>query len=165
MLMLSLSVIGFSACRSPHFNVAIEKHAPGPTQHWIQEDEMRSLMERLGAKTAEHWPATIPDDPEDPATSSERKEAFKSSAKLASALADAAEQIPHMVEKSSLSDADRNAFIGTAQVLSDQARKLNRAARRHNVEEMQRLLDATRATCISCHTRFKDISGTLPPRA
>lgn len=97
------------------------------TQHWIQDEELRRLMKKLGANTAEHWPATLPDDPEIATTPSQRAEAFQSGARLASALADAAGQIPRAVENTGLSDADKHAFIGTARLLGHQSRRLNGA--------------------------------------
>jgi cytochrome c556 len=160
---VSLTVVWFAACKSSHIAVPATRPAVA-TQHWIQDDELQLLMKKLGRNTAAHWPNTLPDDPETIATTAERNEAFKKGAKLASDLADSAEQLREEVEKFSLSEADRIAFIGTAQALREDARKLNKASRRHNIEEMQKQLDAARASCISCHTRFKDISGTFPPR-
>jgi len=122
-------------------------------------------MKKLGSTSATHWPNSLPDDPEVTVTTDERNKEFKSGTELAAGLADAAARIPGTVGALNLSDADRSAFIGTANVLSDQAQRLGKAARRHNIEDMQKQLDAIRATCISCHTRFKDISGDLPPRA
>ena len=161
---VALPVVWFTACRSSQ-STAPAKQRVVRTQHWIQNDALQAIMKKLDATTAGHWPSTLPDDPEAPSTVTERNQAFKDGAMLAFALEEAAQQIPNSIEEVNLSDADRTAFISTAQVLSDQARELGRAARRRSIEAMHEHLDATRATCISCHTRFKDISGALPPRA
>jgi len=121
-------------------------------------------MKKLGSDTAQHWPSGLPDDPEEELDAQTRREMFVSGARLASALAESAEAIPSNVSAFGLSEADQTAFTGIARRLSDQARGLGRAARRHDIEGMHRQLDAIQSSCMSCHTRFKDISGDLPPR-
>lgn len=138
---------------------------PSHFHHWVQNDQLRLVMIQLGSSSAAQWPSTLPDDPEVAVSERDRDEAFRKGAELAHSLAQAAGRIPASVAHLELSQADRDAFVATANALQEQSQKLGRAARRHNVEEMQKFLDAARATCISCHTRFKDISGELPPRA
>lgn len=167
-------VLSSTACSTPEDRTSQSKkqqqaeavrQGPAPSHHWVQDDQLLRTMKQLGASTAEQWPSTLPDDPEAAVTSEDRDQAFENGAKLAISLADAAERIPDSIALRSLSQADRDAFVATAQTLAAQSKQLGKAAKKHRVEEMQRLLDATRATCISCHTRFKDVSGELPPRA
>ena len=143
----------------------VSKEMPMPSpHHWIQNDELYAVMKRLGASTSANWPETLPDDPEIEVTPQMREQAFRDGVRLASALADSAKEIPRSVAGFQMSGADRMMFASNANVLSDQARHLGRAARARNVESMQRQLDGIRSSCVSCHTRFKDISGDLPPR-
>ncbi len=151
------------ACAAPK-RVAPEKQPSRSTYHWVQDDQLQLIMKKLGVSSGEHWPTTLPDDSEVSVTAKEHREAFHDAAELAAELGNAAGRIPDTLDGIRLSEADHTAFIGTAQLLGSQARNLKRSAQRHNTEEMQRQLDAIRATCISCHTRFKDISGELPPR-
>jgi hypothetical protein len=151
-------------CRTPEPAPAT-KPADVPTEHWIQSDELQVVMRKLNAAASTHWPSRLADDSETPISADEREDAFRRAAQLATALSESARQISDAVRDRNLSDADRMAFAGKAQSLSDQAWKLGQAARRRQLEEMQLLLDTTIATCVSCHTRFKDISGDLPPRA
>lgn len=132
--------------------------------HWIQNDELYDVMKQLGVTTAANWPTDLPDDPEVPTTPEMRAQAFRDGMRLADALSQSAREIPRTVAGMRMSEADRMSFTSNAHVLSDQARLLGQAARKHNVEGMQRQLEAIRSSCISCHTRFKDISGELPPR-
>ena len=173
LVLMSLSVV--FACRKSEFvspsnppptskNPVKLDASSAPSHHWVQNDQLQVVMKKLGSTSATHWLHSLPDDPEVAVTEEERDKAFKSGGELASGLADAAVHIPGAIGALNLSDADRSAFMSTAKVLSDQARLLGKAARRHNVEEMQKQLDAIRATCLSCHTRFKDVSGELPPR-
>ena len=175
-LMLSLSVGSFTACRNsdvaarsnpPPTSETVEKvnASSSRSHHWVQNDQLQVVMKKLGSTSATHWPNSLPDDPEVTVTTDDRNKEFKSGIELAAGLANEATRIPGTVGALNLSDADRSAFIGTANVLSDQAQRLDKTARRHNIEDMQKQLDAIRATCISCHTRFKDISGDLPPQA
>lgn len=137
----------------------------GRVHHWVQSDQLQRVMQQLGSSSATQWPSTLPDDPEVAVNERDRNEAFRNGAELAASLAQAAARIPDSVTHLALSQADRDAFIATANTLKDQSQQLGRAARSHRVEDMQKLLEGTRATCISCHTCFKDISGDLPPRA
>jgi hypothetical protein len=82
-------------------------------------------------------------------------------AKLADGLAAAAERIPSSVTTASMSEADRAGFQAEADTLRDQALRLGQAARTNQVEHMQESLDAISATCISCHSRYRDFSGQL----
>lgn len=138
--------------------------AGSPAHHWIQNDELYNVMKQLGVTTSANWPTDLPDDPEVPTTPEMRAQAFRDGIRLADALAQSAREIPRTVAGVRMSEADRMSFTSNAHVLSDQARLLGQAARKHNVEGMQRQLEAVRSSCISCHTRFKDISGELPPR-
>jgi len=160
---VSVLVTLIFACAAPKRFESVRQSSK-PTHHWIQNDQLQLLMKQLDAYSGEHWPANLPDDPEVSMSEKERKEAFHNAAELAGELSDAAARIPHTIIDDQLSEADRIAFIGTAQVLGDQARNLRNSARRNHLEDMHKELDAIRATCISCHTRFKDISGELPPR-
>lgn len=149
---------------TPPTEVRVESSGRASTQHWIQNDDLYAVMKRLGAKTADNWPSTLPDDPEVAVTPEMRERAFREGAALATALADSSREIPRSVATVPMSEADRTTFAGIANGLSDQARLLGQAARGRNVEGMQRHLDSVRSSCMSCHTRFKDISGELPPR-
>lgn len=122
-------------------------------------------MRKLGAGTAAHWPENLPDDPEVVTSPEEREGALHNARELAASLGQAARQIPAITSRHNMSQADRHSFQSAAAFLEDQANRLGRAARRGNIEEMQGLLDSIRASCISCHTRFKDVSGEIPPRA
>lgn len=159
------SDVAATAAPAPTSRVAPTSPTSTPPHHWVQSDQLQVVMKKLESASARHWPGSLPDDPEVALTRKERNQVFESGAQLALGLADAAARIPATTRALNLSDADRSAFLTTANGLSEQARMLGMAARKHSVEEMQRHLDAIRASCISCHTRFKDIAGDLPPRA
>ena len=60
-----------------------------------------------------------------------------------------------------LSAPARVAFNAEAMNLRSHALDLERAARDHKVEQMQRALDGVNASCIACHSRFRDFAGQL----
>jgi len=111
------------------------------------------------------WPQGLPQDPEGKVGTSTAG-AFDEVASLAGSLAQASERIPDLAPKLKMGEADRRGFIAEAQTLHDQARQLQDAASAHKTEQMQRLMDGINSTCISCHSRYRDLSGQLSsPRA
>jgi phage-related protein len=119
-------------------------------------------MKDLSAKTQRNWPKDLPQDPED--QQSRRSRDTMGAAKLADGLAAGAERIPASVTTATMSEADRAGFQAEADTLRDQALRLGQAARTNQVEQMQESLDAISATCISCHSRYRDFSGQLITR-
>lgn len=132
-------------------------------RHWVQSDQLRTLMKELSARTDRNWPKDVPPDPEDRQTG-DLHHAMGSATKLADGLAAAALRIPASVTNAKMSEADRAGFEAEAITLHDQAVRLGLAARANKVEQMQRCLDAISSTCTSCHTRYRDLSGQLNVR-
>jgi len=132
-------------------------------KHWVEDEHLRAAMKKIETIP---WPANLPQDPEAPESPSERKTAFREAAQLAQSLAESASRIPNSTNLAGMSEADRNAFLNYAEALQSQASQLEQATHRGQVEPMQQSLDAIRSTCVSCHTRFRDLTGGLaPPRA
>jgi hypothetical protein len=130
--------------------------------HWIQDQQLRTVMSELSLRTRESWPQNVPDDPE--ALNRPRDETFREAASLADALASAADRIPKSVEKQPMSETDRHAFASEASRLRDNALDLKAAAEQRRVEPMQRALDQVNSSCIGCHSRFRDFAGELDTR-
>lgn len=128
--------------------------------HWVQSKDLQGVMQQIaglrGAVPSEQLPAHA----ESPATS-EASLAFETAAALGDALADTAVKIPAAAHSRQMSEADRNAFVSVAQTLRDQSMEFRDAARARQVERMQSLLDNMNASCIACHSRFRDFSGTM----
>jgi cytochrome c556 len=79
----------------------------------------------------------------------------------ASALAQAALRIPAAAARANLPEVDRRAFFAQAETLYDQASRLEEATRQVDAAGMRVALNDIDATCLSCHTRFRDLSGAL----
>src|SRR5688572_28734860 len=121
--------------------------------------DLRQTMHRLGEQMAYSPTGKLPPDPEsqkpvDPLV-------FDEAAEQAAGVARAAGQIPHAVKSQQLSDADIRAFKAEAETLRAHALSLERAARERNVEQMQRASDRINASCIACHSRFRDFAGDI----
>ena len=129
------------------------------TAHWIQDQRLRALMTELN-KHNPAWPAGLPQEPESPAASTQPYE-FDEIAALANALADEADHLPAIVGQVTMSQADRAGFLAEARTLHEQATALQSAANRRSIEQMQRQMDGINATCVSCHSRYRDFSGLL----
>lgn len=129
-------------------------------RHWMQNEQLRNLMQGISAKTERVSPGAVPQDPNDPQAGSLIQQ-FSDAAKLADSLAAAAVRIPEIVAERSMSDADRAGFRAEADVLRDQAMRLGQAAHDRKLEQMRKSLDAISVTCLSCHSRYRDFSGQL----
>jgi cytochrome c556 len=167
-------LIGAASC-SPHSErqqaatpVANDR-APGarrPGEHWVQDEKLREVMKQV-SRHAQGWPAGVPADSESAQSAAERAdadEAFREAAALADGLSEAARRIPRSVADHPMSADDRRGFAAEAERLRAQALELRRAARGRQVEQMQRRLNAISATCVSCHSQYKDFTGELDPR-
>jgi hypothetical protein len=87
---------------------------------------------------------------------------------LADGLAAAAAEIPSAVEGRSMSDPDRRGFLTEAETLRSLSVQLKQDAVDRRAEAMDRTLtriNATCVTCVTCHSRYRDLSGNLEPRA
>jgi cytochrome c556 len=133
-----------------------------PQKHWMQNQRLKAVMDQI-SKLHTSFPKGLPEDVE----SSAGPEALLAAANAANAadeLARTALRIPAVLEGKSLSEADRRGFIAEAQTLHDQAMLLRDSAQKFQVEEMQQTLDGLTSSCISCHNRFRDLSGELDCR-
>jgi cytochrome c556 len=82
----------------------------------------------------------------------------------AQALANAARGISDAVASTRMPEVDRRSFNAQAETLYDQAVRLQNAARIADRQAMRAALADIDATCRSCHTRFRDVSGPAGSR-
>lgn len=129
-------------------------------RHWVQSNQLRNLMKGISANAQRNWPNGVPQDPEDSQGRAIAK-TIDDAAKLADGLAAAAVAIPASAAERPMSEADRAGFQAEADILRDQAMRLGQAAHERKIEQMQKSLDAISATCLSCHSRYRDFSGQL----
>lgn len=128
-------------------------------QHWVRDEQLRTVMAELSLRTREPWLRNVPDDPETP--SRPREETFRDAASLAEGLASAAARIPESIQNRPMSEADRRGFASEAGNLRHSAQDLKAAAEQRRVEYMQRALDQINFSCIACHSRYRDFAGEL----
>jgi len=127
--------------------------------HWVHDAELRLRMAELDRAARSDWPqemegnAPIRDPAPDPC--------LAEAVKHAAALAQAARRIPENAARAKLPEVDRRAFLAQAETLFDQATRLEDATRNADAAAMRLALADIDATCVSCHTRFRDVSGAL----
>jgi cytochrome c556 len=80
---------------------------------------------------------------------------------LADSLAIAAAQIPDAVDAKTLPEGVRSGFLSEARTLRNQAQQLKKDAQGKRAESMQRTLDSINATCLNCHSKYRDLTGNL----
>jgi hypothetical protein len=130
-------------------------------KHWIQDERLRAVMADVAQRMRDHYPSGLPSDPEQP-TPPAISRAFADASMLADALAKGAERIPHAIEGNNrISPEDRAGFLQEASTLREHALQLKTAADERRLEGMQRSLLGINATCIGCHSKYKDISGEI----
>ena len=140
--------------------------AEGARRHASDGRHLREVMHELAERTAFAPTNELPADPESNKAADPRL--FAEVEALAGGLAEAAARIGPAAEGVKLFNEDRSAFEAEAATLRRHAQDLEAAARSHNVERMQRTFDRVNASCIGCHSRFRDFAGELgsqPPAA
>ena len=161
-------VLFCGSCRSDESGAAspVESTRGNPStrpmgQHWIQDERLRAVMADVAQCMRDKYPSGLPSDPEQP-TPPDIARAFADAARLADALARGAERIPRAIEgNTKISDEDRRGFFEEAQTLRRHALQLGADADDRRLEGMQRSLLGINATCIACHSKYKDISGEI----
>jgi hypothetical protein len=128
--------------------------------HGLRDEQLRQLMQRVSTKTQKYWPQEVPRVRDDQAVGDLAK-AAESAGRLADALGAAAERIPASVEHVAIAEADRAGFVAEAETLGAQSLRLRQAAHQLDAGEMQAALDSITNTCMSCHTRYRDVAGQL----
>jgi len=127
--------------------------------HWIQDKKLRQVMSEVARR--------LPNLPRDgnPGTGLTTRpvsaEEFYQIATIAAALSDSSEQIAPVVTNIAMSDSDRRGFTADTQSLREQAYRLQQAADSHDIDAVKHSMDAINATCISCHSRYRDFSGQI----
>jgi hypothetical protein len=164
--MMGLLLFSAGGCQSkpaqPEKPAAPQEHRPATRpmgEHWIQDERLREVMAELNRQMRESYPTGLPDDVESKSPPLQR--AFAQAATLADGLARAANRIPNAIRDKRISDDDRRGFLEEAATLRTHAEKLKFAAEEHQLEPMQRSLLGINATCIACHSKYKDISGEI----
>jgi hypothetical protein len=160
-----LAVTGSCRPRENSKSSADTPTRPSTTQrigeHWIQDERLRDVMADVSRRMRENYPSGLPDDPEQSAPP-EIGRALVDAAKLADGLVKASERMPLAIKGNvAISDEDRAGFLREARTLRKHALQLSEAAGEWQIEGMQRSLQGINATCIACHSRYKDISGEL----
>lgn len=162
---LSAAVIGAISCTS---NEPAKPSAPttrvplSTARHSVQTPELQALMGVIGNVAGTYAPATRPVDVESPTPSSaELDRAYAQAVILADALVTAADRIPQSLENKPLTPDVREGFLAEVEMLRQGAVDLKSHAVAKQGESMSRALDRINATCITCHTRYRDLTGTL----
>lgn len=129
--------------------------------HWMQTPELKALMVRLG-HAADATPR-LPGDAENPPAPEELDKAFANAATLAEQLSGASRDIPAAAAWLKLNEGDRRGFVAEAESLGKYAAQLKRDATARQAEAMDRTLTQINATCVTCHTRYRDRSVDVDP--
>lgn len=131
--------------------------------HSVQVRQLKPLMQVLLQTTSTRWPKTLPTDVEQPVDPAAQQKAYDQAATLADELTIAAGQIPAVVGGKSLPEDLRAGFLAEAAALKSQAVELKANATQKRAESMSRNLDAINATCINCHSKYRDLTGNVDP--
>ena len=169
LIVLLVAPFGASACnrndagpnevRHPRVAELDPAAAKGAREHASDGRQLREVMHDLAERTAFAPTNELPADPESNKAADPR--VFAEVEALAGGLAAAAARIAPAAEGVKLFHEDRAAFEAEAATLRRHAQDLGAAAGSHNVERMQRTFDRINASCIGCHSRFRDFAGQL----
>ncbi len=135
---------------------------PAPaSRHSVQTPQLQALMKVIAMTADDYTPRTRPIDVESPTPKADLEKAYAQAGILADALVTAADRIPAAVEDRPLSAETRSGFLAEARTLRRLSVDLKKFASEKKAESMSRSLDQINATCITCHTRYRDLTGTL----
>jgi cytochrome c556 len=130
-------------------------------EHWVQDQQLRRVMQELSLKLQRHTPGSLPQDPEDAVDKAGVEQSFRQAEQLANGLAAAVVRIPATVNPARMGEAQHTEFRRLADTLRDNSFKLREAAGAKSVERMQQELRAVNSTCIDCHRQFRDFAGMI----
>jgi hypothetical protein len=128
-------------------------------RHWVHDQRLRALMADIDRASRTDWPQEL--QGEIKLTGPSRETCLLEAVDHGIALAEAAQKMPEVTLRLRLSEVDQRSFSTQAETLYDQAKRLEQTARSGDVGGMQTALAEIDATCRSCHTRFRDVSGPL----
>ncbi len=156
-IVMGLSFV-LSSCATPSGKSA-RRQSPS-TGHWVYSERLRAVMGEIDLKARTAWPQEV-----NAATGSvseaERAEALGRMDPLVTELAAAARRIPETLSGTRLSEGDRRSFQALVDTLGEQAESLKAQVTAKDLEAARRLLTEINATCVSCHDRFRDLSGPM----
>jgi len=151
--------LGSSTLVSCRTGASRESSAAAGDAHWVHNAELRLRMAELDRAARSDWPQELEGNV--PILDPGADPCLAAAVEHAGALAQAARRIPEAAARANLPEVDRRAFLAQAETLYDQASRLEDATRRADAAAMRVALTDIDATCVSCHTRFRDVSGTL----
>jgi len=131
-------------------------------QHSVQTPQLEALMKVIAMTAAERTPRTLPSDVESTQpTREDLDKSYQQAIVLADALVTAAGRIPFAVEGKTVPPETLRGFLDEAQILKNSAEELRSNAQQRRGEAMSRSLDRINATCITCHSKYRDLSGAM----
>ena len=132
------------------------KHGP----HWVQDEQLRQVMKEISRYALDSTPGggEAAGGQSDPAPTDQF---FEDAVGLANGLAFTASRIPDAVADRKMSDQDRAGFNAEAANLRRHAASLREAAEAKDAGAMRSRLKEVHATCLACHSRYRDFAGEL----
>lgn len=156
-ILLLSSSCSLSTSRTRHQKIGIGEIE---TRHWIHSEHLRTVMASLEQEALSSWPQEV--ENEYAIINKEKsKRSYQEAQTLAKLLANTAPQIIQATVEFKLSEADYRGFVAQADTLKEQAQRLHQAATGGDIDRMRQELKSIRATCRSCHERYRDISGPI----
>ncbi|MCC7290652.1 MAG: cytochrome c [Phycisphaerales bacterium] len=156
-IVMGLSFV-LSSCATPSGKSA-RRQSPS-TGHWVYSQRLRAVMGEIDRQARTAWPQEV-----SAATGSvseaERAEALGRMDPLAAELAAAARRIPDTLTGARISEGDRRSFQALVDTLGEQAESLKARITSKDLDAARRVLTEINATCVSCHDRFRDLSGPM----
>lgn len=162
-------VVGLAACNKGEVQTADSptKRAevtPVPLQHWLQHAELRSLMKQIEEDRQKTVNTVAVGDAATLHPDAHRD--FLAASEAAKRLALSAKEMRKVTADIQMTEEDRKAFDEEVDALRNEARKFSIITRKRRADLIEERMQALEATCISCHTRFRDMAGEWqPPRA
>lgn len=132
--------------------LALPSNSPGTAiQHAVRNDELRGVMERLGRVTSERLPQEL----NGPGA---QLDSLAQVMSVADELADAADSIASVADRTGLTPSQRVVFLELAGDLRRNAAQISAEARQGQTRLFPLTMEEIDKTCSSCHALFRNPS-------
>lgn len=154
LLVTVLLLLVLAACRhaAPEPEVGSMPGPGGAAMHAVHSQQLEQIMSDLSGITFERLPQELGE-------SGGQRVELGEIAKVADNMVQAASRIPSAIDEVKLEPAEQKVFVTLADRLGTQASTLRRQARQNEMAAVRASLQEINATCISCHTLFRDPSA------
>lgn len=153
-LLAALLLPGCRTSESESQEIAVVNTGPA-ILHAVHSDQLKAIMAEVRRLTFDRMPQEL-------GRTSQQDAHLREVSSLAKAMANAAGRIPSVIDDLGLTENEKQVFSALARRLQVQSATLGSQAERLRLAATTSAFKEISATCIACHTLFRDPSSPVP---